>query len=131
MKELPTPLRNHSQDVISHTRILHHEGDFRREPQPFQPNPAERQAAERLGKPPPRTIGERENATYIPSAKIGPEQQNWYERPYEEVVKTFKEYLQNAEQHLGEDFMPAETINAWLRLSGHPRTRTEEKFVLD
>jgi hypothetical protein len=36
-------------------RRLHREGSEQRgEPQPFQPNPAEQQATERLGKPPPQ-----------------------------------------------------------------------------
>jgi transcriptional regulator with XRE-family HTH domain len=63
MKEFPTPLSNRSQDVISHTRALQHEGDFRGEPQPFQPNPAEQQAAERLGKPPPLATANPDNPT--------------------------------------------------------------------
>jgi hypothetical protein len=68
VKELPISLRNHSQDVVSHTRTLQREGDFRGESQPFQPNPAEQQAAERLGKPPPgerRPSGEREINPYL------------------------------------------------------------------
>jgi hypothetical protein len=42
---------------------LQREGNFRGESQPFQPNPAEQQAAERLSKPPPgeqRQSGEQE-----------------------------------------------------------------------
>jgi hypothetical protein len=70
----------------------------------------------------------RENPTYIPSAKIGPEQQNWYERPHEEQVKTFHDYVQERMRRSEGEFAPAEIIAAWLRLSGHPRTRTEEDF---
>jgi hypothetical protein len=70
----------------------------------------------------------KENPTYIPSAKIGPEQQNWYERPHEELVKTFQNYVQKRMRRSEGEFSPAEIIAAWLRLSGHPRNRTEEDF---
>jgi hypothetical protein len=41
------------QNVESHVKALQAEGNFRGEPRPLQPNPAEQQARERLGKPPP------------------------------------------------------------------------------
>lgn len=55
----PSPKHYSHQSVDLHATQLQNEGRLpgdRGEGQPFQPNPAEQQAAERLGKPPPLAI---------------------------------------------------------------------------
>lgn len=51
---------NSELDVINHVKALQAEANFRGSPQPSEPNPAEQQASERLGKPPPKEAEEGE-----------------------------------------------------------------------
>jgi hypothetical protein len=52
----PQPVNNSPEGVAAHWKRLQDETTFGGKQQPFQPNPAEQQAAERLGKPPPAVI---------------------------------------------------------------------------
>jgi hypothetical protein len=52
----PQPVNNSPEGVAAHWKRLRDEATFGGKQQPFQPNPAEQQAAERLGKPPPAVV---------------------------------------------------------------------------
>jgi G3E family GTPase len=45
------------ENIRGHVEELRNQAVLSRKPQPFQPNPAEQRAAERLGKPPPAGAG--------------------------------------------------------------------------
>jgi hypothetical protein len=67
-----------------------------------------------------------ESSANIPSAhKIWTEQQDWYERPHEELVKAFQNYVQERVQANEGQFSPAEIIAGWLRF-GHRLDRKIE-----
>lgn len=60
--------------------------------------------------------------------KIGAEQQGWWGRPHEEMVRSFQNYVQERMQRSQGEFTPAEVIVAWISLHGHPRNRREADF---